>query len=363
MMTQAASMLGDKGGNRNKRNGNQAEHGKEKPQPDNTKAARKEATGDSPLKQANRHARQESAKDDACRRAVRNTTAIVIELQKDNMCQTIENKESIQWAARAEGDNVRRETNETTEHSLARITWICNKDKRAQREKLQNQLRTTMKEQYKQEIAGQETQGNKEKRTNKRNQKEIQGGKGGGEQGEKKAKKENEQDKAGGKKTGNNTHEAKGKPGQGNKFIIAKQTITKPERENITNEERTNRQTRKGTHSPTKTRNGTVRGTMLVFEGRLDRITGRSHTTHIVTEVTGTQTTQLREQQGKTWTAYEGNFIIRIGEGELIQLPEGDTIIFGKRNKQEEREEAKETIILVKTSAQAQIMVSDQEER
>ena len=102
---------------------------------------------------------------------------------------------------------------------------------------------------------------------------------------------------------------------------------------------------------------------MLVFEGRLDRITGRSHTTHIVTEVTGTQTTQLREQQGKTWTAYEGNFIIRIGEGELIQLPEGDTIIFGKRNKQEERTEAKETIILVKTSAQAQIMVSDQEER
>ncbi len=53
--------------------------------------------------------------------------------------------------------------------------------------------------------------------------------------------------------------------------------------------------------------------------------------------------------------------------GGLKQLdtftPEGDTIIFGKRNKQEERTEAKETIILVKTSAQAQIMVSDQEER
>jgi hypothetical protein len=279
------------------------------------------------------------------------------------MYQTIENKEWIQWAARTEGDNVRRGTSETTDHSLARITWICNKDKRAQREKLQNQLRTTMKEQYRQERAGQETQSNKGKRTNKRNQKEIQGVKGGSEQGEKKAKKENEQYKAVGKKTGNNAHKAKGKPGQANKFIIAKQTITKRERDNIRNEERTNRQTRKGTHSPTKTKNGTVRGTMLIFEGRLNRITGGSHTTRTATEVTETHTTQLREHRGKTWTAYEGNFIIRIGEGELIQLPEGDTLIFGKKNNQGKREEANETIIMFKTTTQAQLMVSDQEER
>jgi hypothetical protein len=132
-----------------------------------------------------------------------------MELQKENMCQTEDNKERVQWAARTEGDNVRRGTNVTTEHSLARIAWISNKDKRAQREKLQNQLRTTTREQYKQEIAGQETQSNKDKRTNKRNQKEIQKGKGGEEQKGKKAKKENEQDKAGGQKTGNNNHEAK----------------------------------------------------------------------------------------------------------------------------------------------------------
>jgi mannose-6-phosphate isomerase-like protein (cupin superfamily) len=279
------------------------------------------------------------------------------------MCLTEDNRERVQWAARTEGDNVRRETKVTTEYSLGLVTWVCNKNKRGKREKLQHQLRTTMKEQYKQEIAAQNTQSNKDKRTNKRNQKEIQRGKGGDPQKEKKATKENEQDKAGGQKEGDDNHGTKGKPGQGNKFIIAKQTITKPERHNIRYEERANRQTRKGTHSPTKTRNGTVRGTVLVFGERLERITGRNHTTHIVTEVTETQTTQLREQRGKTWTAYEGNFIIRIGEGELIQLPEGDTIIFGKRNKQEEREEAKETIILVKTSAQAQIMVSDQEER
>jgi hypothetical protein len=273
MMTQAASMLAGKGGSGRKRKGDQAEDGKERPQPDNTKAARKEPTRDSPLKQANRHNKQESAKDDACRKAVRNTTAIVIELQKDRMHQTTDNKEWIQWEVRTEGDSVRRGTSETTDHCLARITWLCNKDKRAQREKLQSQLRTTMKEQYRQERAGQETQSSKGKRTNKRNQKEVQGTKGGSERGEKKAKKENVQDKAVGKKTGDNGHKTGGKPGQENKCIIAKQTITKRERDNIRNEERTNRQTRKGTHSPTKTKNGTVRGTVLIFEGRLNRIT------------------------------------------------------------------------------------------
>ena len=80
-----------------------------------------------------------------------------------------------------------------------------------------------------------------------------------------KPKAENVQDKAVGRRTGDNTHKTGGKPGQANKYIIAKQTITKRERDNIRTEERTNRQTRKGTHSPTKTKNGTVRGTMLIF--------------------------------------------------------------------------------------------------
>jgi mannose-6-phosphate isomerase-like protein (cupin superfamily) len=102
---------------------------------------------------------------------------------------------------------------------------------------------------------------------------------------------------------------------------------------------------------------------MLIFGERLDRITGGSHATHTVTEVTGTHTTQLRKQRGKTWTAYEGNFIIKIGTGEVITLQEGDTLIIGKRTKQEKQEEANETIIMVKTTPQAQIMVSDQEER
>jgi hypothetical protein len=71
---------------------------------------------------------------------------------------------------------VRRGTSETTDHCIAHITWLCNKDKRAQRERLQGQLRTTMKEQYKQERAGQETQSNKGMRTNKRSQKEQKEG-------------------------------------------------------------------------------------------------------------------------------------------------------------------------------------------
>jgi hypothetical protein len=133
LMTQAAVILTGDGNNGKKRKGDQAKDEKGGQQPDNTKTARKEPTKDSPLTQANRHNKQESAKDEACRNAVRNTTAIVMELQKDRMQQTVDNKEWIQWAARTEGDNARRGTSETTDHCIAHITWLCNKDKRAQR--------------------------------------------------------------------------------------------------------------------------------------------------------------------------------------------------------------------------------------
>jgi hypothetical protein len=150
LMTQAAGILTGDNGNGKKGKRKQAKSKEGEQPPDKTKKAKKDPVQDSPLKQTNRHNKQERAKDEACRKAVKSTGNIIPELQKDKMQQTEDNKDWVRWAARTEGDNVRRGTNKTTDHSIANIKWLSNKNKRAQREKLQQQMHTTMKEQYRQ---------------------------------------------------------------------------------------------------------------------------------------------------------------------------------------------------------------------
>ena len=83
---------------------------------------------------------------------MKTTTKTLIEELGETIAHTEDNKEWIQWAARTEGDNIRREESTTTDSVMASIEWTDKKNKRGQIEKLQRKLKAMMKQTYEQEM-------------------------------------------------------------------------------------------------------------------------------------------------------------------------------------------------------------------